>query len=146
MGQGREVQRARDAEGFTSSLFWRDYGSNQQDRGEGTPAHLNREVDPSAAEGSRAMSLPKVILRVRNAGVEAEDKRWKDELAAIAAQNAERKQHQQDYEAGMSRLAAFVREKKLVDNPANAELIADFLQDHNLPFTENTVDQAVLAL
>jgi hypothetical protein len=92
------------------------------------------------------MSLPKVILRVRNAGVEAEDKRWKDELAAIAAQNAERKQHQQDYEAGMSRLAAFVREKKLVDNPANAELIADFLQDHNLPFTENTVDQAVLAL
>jgi hypothetical protein len=74
------------------------------------------------------------------------NKQWRDEQANVVARNAERRKQQADAQAGMARLMAYASERKLVDNPANAKLIADFLQDRQLPFSESSVDQAVLAL
>jgi hypothetical protein len=84
------------------------------------------------------------------ADVDQLNKNWMDEQAAVVNQNKQRRereaQRDADHAAGMARLAQYVRERKLLDNPHNAKAIADYIQDHNLQFSEASVDATVVAL
>jgi len=92
----------------------------------------------------------KVIPRIRNADVEKEEQRWRDEQVDIANNNAQRKAREQqlakDREEGVARLKQYAKERGLVDSKRNADKIAGFIERNFDRLSETNVDATIKAL